>query len=189
VVAIARAWTARAALAAAAVMLVAMLGPLLIVQPQYLTSVTGRDAVQLEMSTRSRTDSWQAAVGVWSSRPALGYGPGQSAVRLAGEPLSLRGDGSDAAILGSAHGVPMAALVDAGVFGFGLWLLLLGSVVFIGVRAVLREPTWLLAGLFAAALVGILASLVAGDRLELFAWVILGLMVVVGSGRGESRGV
>jgi hypothetical protein len=83
----------------------------------------------------------------------------------------------------------MAALVDAGVFGFGLWLLLLGSVVFIGVRAVLREPTWLLAGLFAAALVGILASLVAGDRLELFAWVILGLMVVVGSGRGESRGV
>lgn len=181
VLAIARGWKARAALAAAAAMVVAILAPLVIAQPQTVTSITGRDPVHLEISTRSRTDAWQAAVGVWSSRPVLGYGPGQSAVRLAGDPLNLRGDRSGPAILGSAHGVPLAALIDAGLVGFCLWLLLFGGVVFIGARAVLREPTSLLSGLFAAALVAILAGLVAGDRLDLVAWVIIGSLLAAAS--------
>lgn len=183
VLAIGRGWRACAGLAAVAATLVAILASVLIAQPQYATSVTGRDAVSLQISTRSRTEAWQKAIGVWSSRPALGHGPGQSAVRLAGDPLRLRENQSGAAILGSAHGVPLAALVDAGVFGFGFWLLLFGSVIFIGARAVLREPTWLLSGVFAAALVAILAALVAGDRLELFAWVILALLLALGSRR------
>jgi hypothetical protein len=177
-----------AAVTASTAAVVAVLIPFLLANPDYLTAVTGRDAASLEITTRSRTDAWVGAVGVWSHRPALGYGPGQSAVRLAGGvQLAERSTPGGVALLGSAHGVPTAALIDAGLVGFTLWLLVLGSILLVGVRALLAEPTLPRSGFLAAALIAVLASLVAGDRLELFTWVILGALMASARRSGAAR--
>jgi O-antigen ligase len=141
-------------------------------------------------STQYRTEAWRAATRAWAIRPVLGYGPGQSAVRLAGETdVDSRANPTEPpAVLGSAQGLWAAALVDAGVVGLGAWLVLLGAAIATASVAVIRRPTVLGAALLAASVTAVLGAMVTGDRFELRAWVVIALLLAGTLGGAARRG-
>ena len=160
-----------------------LLAPLAATEPQFLAGLTGRSGADLVLTSSFRTDAWSAAGDVWSRRPVLGYGPGQSSVQMALERPSAAGP-----ILLSAQGLWASSLIDAGIVGFGLWCLFIGGVLTVGFRSVLSTPTWLGAGLLAAAVATVISSELAGDRLDLRAWLLFGLVLAApaASSRTES---
>lgn len=160
-----------AGVTAAFLMIIVLALPAALAYPGLLSGITGRTAVELEMTSSFRTDTWQDALTIWSQRPVLGYGAGQSAVRLTAETVGPAAPG-----LLSPQGLWAAALVDVGVLGLGCWLILLGGLTFYGLLGFLRSPTAARAGIAAAALVVLASALMAGDRVELRTWVILGLL-------------
>lgn len=173
---------------AAAAVLAVFGATLVLVDPAGLAATTGRSAAALESTAEFRTNNWQHAVILWSERPALGFGPGQSAVQLS--PARWADPGViGLPVLGSAHGLWSAALVDTGVVGFWIWLVFLAAVLTTGWRAVVARPGLLPGGLFAAACAGLAAGQVSGDRLELRVWVLLGLVLALGGAtRREHEG-
>jgi hypothetical protein len=188
-VVIARGWVLRSAGAAAVVVLALAAAPIGLLAPDRLAAATGRDAPDLVISSEFRRDAWQRALDTWSERPVLGFGPGQSAVRSA--LVEQRGEASPPAapqVLGSSQGLWAAALVDVGVVGFGIWCAFLGAIVVVSARAVLRDPAPLRAAVFTAAIVALVGGEVAGDRLDLRVWVLLGLLLgASATARGDSR--
>jgi len=174
---VAKGMPTRAALAGTGVAVVLALGPLTLVSPQTVAPLTGRDS--LEFSTEFRAESWGSAVRVWASRPVLGYGPGQSSIRVAGETTvaARAAPTKQPRQLGSAQGLWAAALVDAGSVGAALWLVFLGSVLFFGGTRLLRDPTFWMLAIFSAALTAVLGSQLAGDRLPLSVWVMMGVLL------------
>lgn len=155
-----------AAMAACAAILLA---PSLVVAPETLARATGRDAQTLVATADFRKQTWDTALDIWAARPAIGFGPGQSSVQL-----SLVQQGDRAAGLNSAQGVWAAALVDAGVPGLALWLLLLGGTSLLAFLALGARPSWTSAALAAAVLAGSLSALIATDRLDLRVWLLAG---------------
>jgi hypothetical protein len=167
----------RLAVAGATAVLVTLLVavPVTITNPGLLSPVTGRTVQQLELTTAFRTTAWQNATTIWSRRPILGYGPGQSSVQLTREVTgSLK-----APSLLSAQGVWAAALIDAGALGLACWVLLVGGIVCYGFLSFVRDPTYVRGAVMVAALVAVASGLIAGDRLELRTWVALGLLLAV----------
>jgi len=156
-----------AAVAASAAILLA---PTLVVAPETLARATGRDAQTLVATADFRTQTWDTVLDVWATRPATGYGPGQSSVQL-----SLVQQGDRAAGLNSAQGVWAAALLDAGVPGFALWLLFLGGTSVLAFITLVARPSWTSAAVAAAVLAGTLSALIATDRLDLRVWLIAGI--------------
>jgi O-antigen ligase len=173
-----------AALASALVTLV-LASAMLLVDPAPVAAVTGRSTAALDATTRFRTETWSEALSTWATRPALGLGPGQSAVQLAPARKADPSDDTNPNVLGSAQGLWSAALVDTGVVGFGLWVLFLGACVAAGWRLVRRHPTPVAVGLVAAATTGLLVSQVSGDRLELRVWVLAGLVLAAAAATGR----
>jgi len=165
-----------AALASALAALV-FAGSLLVADPAPLAAVTGRSEAALDTTSRFRTDNWREALDVWATRPALGFGPGQSAIQLAPARQADPAEDVNPNVLGSAHGLWAAALVDTGVVGLGLWILFLGALVAAGWRLILRRPGAATAALVASATTGLLAAQVSGDRLELRVWALAGLVL------------
>jgi hypothetical protein len=149
-----------------------------IVQPGSISAITGRSEAQLEVSAIARTHQWERAAEIWSTRPVLGYGPGQSSVRLAVQPTASEPEPA-LEVLRSAQGVWAAALIDAGIVGLAAWLSFLSAVVIQIVRGVVRAPHPIHLALGASAFIAIVASLVAGDRLDLRVWVAIGLALAV----------
>jgi hypothetical protein len=182
--AIGRGWIGMAAATAAAAVVVAVGAPIVASSPSWLGSVTGRGHAQLVVSSTFRADAWRAAERAWAGRPVLGRGPGQSSVQLGRQAISS-GRRSGIA-LRSAQGLWAAALVDAGVLGFGAWVLLLGGVLAIGGRQLIRRPSPLLLAAFAAATSVVVSSEIAGDRLDTTAWALLGLLLASAAGRETS---
>jgi hypothetical protein len=155
--------------------------------PALLAQATGRTPEQLQATVSSRRSAWNEAEQVWSTRPLIGFGPGQSGVKLAHRPdPAASGVAHAPVVLGSANGVWAAALVDAGLVGLTLWLALMGTILALAVRGVLAAPNLLRVGLLCAAAVGVGASLVTGDRVELRVWIVLGL-VLVATTRGSTE--
>ena len=148
--------------------------------PDRLAGATGRSGADLQITTSFRQNTWDGALDVWSRRPVLGYGPGQSSVQLAYE-LRSRSEAPDEAprVLVSAQGLWAASLMDAGTVGFLLWALFIGGVLVMGIRAAWRSPSLERLALLAAALVAVGASAVAGDRLDVRVWVLLGMLLAV----------
>jgi O-antigen ligase len=161
------------ALAVAACVVVAIGGVAAAASPSMLRAATGRSTQELTYTTSYRTDIWKAAATVWAARPVLGFGPGQSSVRVAQADPNRTGDARN--ILASAQALWAASLIDAGVLGFGCWLLLLGGVVWFTGRSLFARAGPVLAATFASATAALLAAQISGDRLELAAWVFVGL--------------
>jgi len=172
-----------AALSGLAVLIVILAG-LALARPALLATATGRSEADLELTTEFRLNEWQRAAEAWSVRPVIGHGPGQSAVQLS----SRSPRSPDRVVLGSAHGLWAASLVDAGILGLFAWGLLLGSMAFFAARHLLRRPTALALGLAGAALVAVAGSQVSGDRLELRAWVALALVAAATCGKAATHG-
>jgi hypothetical protein len=174
---VARGLPAPAAVAGAATAVILILAPLTLLSPQTLAPLTGRGS--LEFSTEFRTEAWGAAAQAWAARPVLGYGPGQSAVRVAGDTnVTNRANPTEPPrALGSAQGLWAAALVDAGIVGLCTWLLFLGGAIGIGATTLLRRPTVLRAAILAAGVTAVLGSMVTGDRFELRAWVVIAILL------------
>lgn len=165
-----------AAVIACAAIVLCLAAPIAVRSEELLSATTGRSVESLAVTTDFRFDTWDRVMELWAEAPAVGYGAGQSAVRI-----TLRVEGPNAVALSSAQGLWAAALLDAGVLGFAVWLLLLGGIVVLSGRAVYRRPTPRGAGVFCAGLAGLLFAGVSLDRLDLRAWILLGLMVVVSS--------
>lgn len=158
----------------AATLLIAFAGA---AAPETFAALAGRSSTSLEVSGAERTDSWRAAITDWESSPLVGYGAGQSAVLLAGANDRPRFGPRriNPALLGTAHGIWAAALLDGGILALVGWIGLLGGTVVTLARAAIATRSAALAGLLGAALAAILAALETGDRLELTAWLIIGL--------------
>lgn len=178
-----------AAVTGAALAAAVLLGPVVFVDPGVLSAATGRSSQDLRATTANRTVAWRSAVEAWERRPLIGNGPGQSAVRL-----SYRPDGGVTApgatapkVLGSAQGLWAASLVDGGLLGMMAWTFFLGGAATVLIRAALRRPDPLVVGLSTAATVGILAAQLAGDRLEMRAWLVLGLAMAAASQVGGEQ--
>lgn len=174
VAAVARGHVRVAALAGAMLAAVIISLPVVFTAPHVLASATGRSGQELELTTRFRETAWTASIDIWSRRPAFGYGPGQSSVRLAREL-----DGPRARLPLSAQGLWAAALIDTGAIGLACWVALLGGLIVTAGGRVVRDPSALRVCAFFAATAALLSSLAAGDRLGLSAWVLLGLLAAL----------
>lgn len=170
----------RPALAGVTMLVVVLIGvPVTAASPDVVAGVTGRSATEVRITTAARTESWQRVLNEWSSRPLLGYGPGQSGVRLAQDSAPIAGYERPAKVLASAQGMWAAALLDAGVLGFAAWIYVLVGIMFLCAAALVRRPEPLRAASFAALAVVILGSQVAGDRLEIGTWLVIGFALAV----------
>ena len=173
----------------------ALMGPLLVAFPQTLARVTGRSEAELASTAGDRTSSWKRALDVWASRPVAGHGPGQTSVLLADETRAgwrslPRADAeqlpnrpaSGQRVLGAAYGLWAASLIDTGLLGFYAWLVFLAVAVATGVRDLLRRPTLLRLAIFLAAATALLEAVIASDRLDLRAWILLGALLAAACG-------
>ena len=142
--------------------------------PQLISPLVGRSGGELTLTTAFRTETWQAVLRLWAHNPVLGAGPGQSSVLLA---ASHAVPGSLPNVLISAQGVWAAALLDGGVIAMGLWLMLLGGGIIIGVRALWRYPTGLRWATVAAGGAAVIDVMITGDRLFPLDWLVLALML------------
>lgn len=170
---VARGLVTGAAVAGAALATTLMVFSLPFVSPQSLAAASGRSADDIRLTTEFRTDGWSRVIDLWSTRPVLGYGPGQGSIRLA---RGLPND-QDQVVLGTTQGLWAAALIDAGILGFATWALFLGSALWLCVRALLLRQTPTLIALSTAAVVAVFGSQITGDRLELRVWVVLALAI------------
>lgn len=162
-----------ATLAGAVLAVVAISVPVVFTAPQVLASATGRSAAELELTTQFRQTAWTASIDVWSRRPALGHGPGQSSIQLARD---LAGPHSTLPL--SAQGLWAATLVDTGALGLAFWMMLLGGLIVVAANRVLHDPSPRLVLVFFAASTALLSAQVAGDHLGLATWALLGLLMV-----------
>jgi hypothetical protein len=171
----------RSAVAVTAAVLAVLLASLLTTvsfrSPETLSGLTGRSGDQMRLTTSFRTTTWHRVGDIWSTRPVLGYGPGQSSVQLTadGDFAGVAADSRHRAGLQSAQGLWAASLIDAGVVGLAMWLVLFCGVLGVAFAAARARPSPLLGGVALAALTAVVGSQVAGDRLDLRVWVLLGL--------------
>jgi len=162
----------------AVVVLGLVMGPVLFSNPSALSALTGRSGDDLRLTADNRKVAWDAAVGNWQQRPVLGYGPGQSSVRLAYRPDPRAVNRTHApVVLGSAQGIWSASLIDAGIAGFGAWAALFLSILVFGARALWRERGLRLALVFWAASSAAVLSQFTGDRLDIRVWIALGALL------------
>jgi hypothetical protein len=172
-----------AGLAGALVLSVLILGLSIVGGATRIVPAVGRSEGDLRSTTAFRTQTWHRAIEIWTHRPTLGYGPGQSSVQLALTEGSQSGrSSSPPTVLRSAQGLWAASLVDAGVIGFAMWVLFLGLLLAAGIRACLVAPRFARVALIVAAFIGVGGAEVAGDRLELTVWMMLGLVLAMASG-------
>jgi len=155
-------------------------GPTVFVDPSALSTVTGRSKETLRLTSGNRTEAWARAAVVWSERPMHGFGPGQSAVRLAYRPDL--GPAVDAPItFGSAQGLWAAALIDGGLVALFAWTALLASAALFVGRSLLLRNDPLLLGCAVGGLVAAIVSQLSGDRLDLRVWFAWGLVLAAAS--------
>lgn len=142
--------------------------------PSVFAAVTGRDAAEYQTTKGARTRAWSQSVEVWSARPVLGHGPGQSAVRLRYEQsIGKQPSAQGPLVLGSAQGILPASLIDAGVLGLLAWLTFLGCIGVALARGLLGPPSVGQAALAASAVAAAAGAMISGDRLELQVWLLL----------------
>lgn len=173
---LARGRTRLASAAGVALALGAALGVTALVHPSTLSAVTGRSRLELRGAAEFRVATWNTAIGLWSERPIIGFGPGQGSVKLAQQEVVPYAPGATHVVLGTANGLWAAALLDGGIVALSFWVLMLGGLLYVGGRAVLRRPDALRVGTLVAATTATLGSMVQGDRLDLTVWVLLGLL-------------
>ena len=181
VLAVGRGAPGPAALAGAGLAIAVLGSVIALTTPGILSGVTGRSTFDLEYTADFRKQEWREAGHSWAERPVLGHGPGQSSVQLAEETrkaatLNLP---DTTVVLGSAHGLWAAALVDVGIVGLGLWLALLGGCFVLAARGLADRSGTLALGAFVAATCALISGLISGDRLEVRAWVLIGLMLAL----------
>lgn len=179
VYAVGRGWVVRAVGLSGILVMIAVGAAAALSAPAVLSQVTGRSAASFEASAGFRTQAWTASIDTWKQKPALGYGPGQSAVQLAD---SQGSENPSRRLLGSAQGLWSAALIDTGLLGVGAWTLVVGGSIASGVRAVVSQRSTAAAALLFSLSVTLGSNLVAGDRLDLRSWLILGLTVAMARG-------
>jgi len=173
----------------AAVLLGLVTGPILLSNPSALSSLTGRSSTDLKLTADNRKVAWRAALAQWDERPVLGYGPGQSSVRLAYRPALNAGNRTQApVVLGSAQGIWAASLVDAGILGFCAWIGLFASLLIIGVRAAWRARGSVLLLLSWCAATAAAISNFTGDRVDVRAWLALGVLAAASQLSGGEPG-
>ena len=164
--------------------------PVAFISPDTAATLTARPASEIEATTTFRTTTWERVGDLWSARPMFGYGPGQSSVQLTLEAETNRrytlGPTDGAAPLESAQGLWAASLLDAGIIGFGLWLVFFGTVLAFALQGVRRHRTALAVGVFLAALAAVLEAQISGDRLDLRVWLLLGLALAVANQRRKA---
>jgi len=170
IAAVGRGYVLGATVAGIGLALVLVIVPVLLSSPTLLTPVTGRQATELTLTTDYRKESWNEAIDIWAARPVLGYGPGQSAVKLAQEPTAA--PNSDILVLGSAQGLWAATLVDTGVVGLGAWIVLLGVILLYAGRTLFRSLRLANLAIFIATAAAVGSAQVVGDRLKLYAWAV-----------------
>lgn len=152
-----------------------------VLYPNALGQLAGRSAQDLSLTSKFRFDSWSRAIDKWSFRPVVGYGPGQSSVQLA----VANPGGTTSMVLGSAQGIWAAALVDAGVLGLIAWIAMFFSITVVLYRWLLKQPSFAALAATCAALIAIVTCLIAGDRLKLSAWLVLGLALAMSASSGH----
>jgi hypothetical protein len=162
--------------------------PVMFTNANVASGITGRTAEGLQLTASSRSDAWQDVGQAWAGKPILGHGPGQSSVLLAYRPDPAAVDLNHAPlVLGSAYGLWAAALLDAGLAGLTAWVLLLGSLFVLSVRALMRKRTLLAWGATAGAVVAVSLGQVYGDRFDLKVWLLLALMAAATCVPAESN--
>ena len=164
----------RSAVLGATTALVLLLAPVVFVDPSVLSGATGRSKEDLRVTSANRISAWSGATTVWSQRPVLGFGPGQSSIRLSYRPDL--GPGVDAPLaLGSAQGLWAASLVDVGLLGFSVWLAFFGAAAAAVYRALAREPNDLLIACAISGCAAVVLGNMSADRLDIRTWFALGL--------------
>ena len=175
----------RPSTALGAVLAIAVLtAPLVFTHAEVASGITGRSAVGLQTTVLSRRDAWQEVGRQWAPQPVLGHGPGQSSVLMAYRP-----DVPGApVVLGSAYGVWGSALLDAGIAGLAAWILLLGSLFALALRALLRGVRPLAWGAVSAAAIAVILGDTFGDRFDPKVWLLLGVMAATCERAGRQAG-
>lgn len=166
-----------AAVLGATLIVAVFVAPIVFTHADIASGITGRSAEGLQLTVSNRRDAWQQVGQAWAGSPVLGHGPGQSSVLLAYRPdPSAVGALSAPVVLGSAYGLWGAALLDAGLAGLAVWILLLGSLFAFAVRRLLQNGSLLMWGATSAAAIAVSLSQVLGDRFDLKVWLLLALM-------------
>lgn len=170
-----------AALAVAGILLFLILGRL---EPEskerFVFHATGGDIFvqQSGESVFGRIESFKKSLELYRAKPLLGIGPGNYGPAVKGYPATFEGRGWD--IVNNQY---LEILAEQGIIGLGLWLLFLIGILFVGIRAYLREEE----GLRKTILGGLLAALVAvlvqynffSTLYIIYLWVLLGMVAAL----------
>jgi hypothetical protein len=118
----------------------------------------------------------------------IGYGPGQSSIKLA-----AKADAPPAVLdrktpLQSAQGLWAASLIDTGLLGFASWIVFLVAVFVAVFQGLPGTMTIREIGVVVAALGAVAASELEGDRLELRVWMLLGIALAAALRNQHEKG-
>jgi O-antigen ligase len=166
-----------------------VVGPFVLAQPRAVAAVTNRSSSDVSETISFRTGTWSRVLDIWGQRPVLGYGAGQSSVRLAaGTDVPADERPSPPGPLQSAQGIWAASLIDGGVIGFACWMLVLGGIVLLALDLVWRRPGAVTWGVAAALVAAVAGAQITGDRLDLLVWLLIGLTATLCCAEREMAG-
>jgi O-antigen ligase len=155
--------------------------PVLLVEPATLAAITGRSTTDATVTAEGRKETWNRVLDIWAARPAAGYGAGQSSVRLT---LDATGTGA----LQSAQGLWASSLIDVGVVGLSLWLVLTGTVLTLAVGRIAVRGSVAGAALAMATVAALCSAFVTNDRLDLSVWLLFGIVAACALRGAEATG-
>ena len=114
--------------------------------PNFQRAITaGVTAVSDQQATDIRFVWWQSCLRQWRNHPVMGYGLGGTASALETDPLLLENVRVNErlekrAVFNQPHSVYFQVLVEGGLIGMLLLTILLGTIIYVGVRRARSSP-------------------------------------------------
>jgi putative inorganic carbon (HCO3(-)) transporter len=154
--------------------------------PKHLRSISN---ITTDASNLERINRWKSALKMFRERPLLGWGPGTYQFQYApfqmadGKTIisTIYGEG------GNAHSEYLGSLSESGIPGMVLYLLLLGTVLFSGIRLYYKEvKTWrgimilaMITGLMTYVVHGALNNFLDTDKISALFWGMIAAIVAL----------
>ncbi len=153
---------------------------------EHIRSMTN---ISTDASNLERINRWNSAFSMFEKKPIFGWGPGTYMFQYA--PFQRKKDltiiSTNFGTGGNAHSEYIGPLAESGVLGLGYMLLLLGTILYTGIKLYYRVKDPELKMLVMAAIVGIISYAAHGllnnfldtDKLSYPFWGLLALIVAV----------
>ena len=153
---------------------------------EHIRSMTN---ISTDASNLERINRWNSALSMFEKRPVFGWGPGTYMFQYA--PFQRKKDltiiSTNFGTGGNAHSEYIGPMAESGTLGLGYMLLLLGTILYTGIKLYYRVKDPELKMLVMAAIVGIISYAIHGllnnfldtDKLSYPFWGLFALIVAV----------